>query len=107
MKVGGVTDLRIQDLSQDVVQNIIVWLQKHCLSISCVTIKIHMLVLLQSEILILSQLSSSVVVVTQTKKARESDEVHLIMLAFSGPMNNVNNTGRVSLMMIRSIKLID
>ena len=64
-----------------------------------------MLILLQSEILILSQLSSSAVAVTQTKKARESDEVHLIMLAFSGPMNKVNSTGRVSLMMIGSIKL--
>ena len=66
-----------------------------------------MLVLLQSKILILSQLSSNAVAVTQTKKARESDEVHLIMLAFSGPMNNDNNSDRVSLMMIGSIKLID
>jgi len=72
-----------------------------------VSIKIHVLVLLQSEILILSQLSSNAVTVTQTEKVRESDEVHFIMLAFSGPMNNVNSTGRVSLMMIRSIKLID
>ena len=106
-KVGGVTYLWIQDLSQNVVQNIIVGLQKHCLSISCVSIKIHMLVLLQSDILILSQLSCSAVAVTQTKKARESDEVHLIMLAFSGPMNNVNSTDRVPFMMIRSIKLTD
>ena len=71
------------------------------------SIKIHMLVLLQSHILILSQLSSSAVAVTQTKKGRESDEVHFIMLAFSGPVNNINSTGVVSLMMIRSIKLTD
>ena len=64
-----------------------------------------MLVLLQSDILILSQLSCNAVAVTQTKKARESDEVHIIMLAFSSPMNNVNSTYRVSLMMIGSIKL--
>ena len=69
------------------------------------SIKIHVLVLLHSEILILSQLSSNAVAVTQTKKVRESDEVHLIMLAFSGPMNKVNSTGRISLMMIGSIKL--
>ena len=66
-----------------------------------------MLVLLQGKILILSQLSSSAVAVTQMKKTRESDEVHLIVLAFSGSMNKVNSTGRVSLMMIRSIKLTD
>ena len=71
------------------------------------SIKVHVLVLLQSYIVILSQLRCSAVSVTQTKKVRESDEVYLIMLAFSGPMNKVNITGRVSLMMIGSIKLTD
>ena len=51
MKVSGVTSLRIQDLMQDVVQNIEVGLQIHCLSI-----KIHVLVLLQSNIIIFSKL---------------------------------------------------
>ena len=77
------------------------------MSISPVSIKIHVLVLLHIEILILSQLNSNAVAVTETEKARESDEVHFIMLAFSCLINNVNNTGGVSLMMIRSIKLTD
>ena len=38
---------------------------------------------------------------------RESDEIHLVVLALSGPMNNVNGTGRVSLVVIGSIKLTD
>ena len=71
------------------------------------SIKIHVLVLLHIEILILSQLSSNAVAVIQTEKVRESDKVHFIMLAFSCLMNNVNSTGGVSLMMIRSIKLTD
>ena len=104
-KKSGVTSLQIQDLSENVIEDIVVGLQKHSLSISCMSIKIHMLVLLQSHILIFSQFRCSAVGLTQTKKARESDEVHLIVLAFRGPMNNVNSTGRVSLMMIGSIKL--
>ena len=56
MKKSGVTSLRIQDLMHDVVQNIEVGLQIHCLSISRITIKIHVLVLLYSHILILSKL---------------------------------------------------
>ena len=66
-----------------------------------------MLVLLQSHILILSKFRCSAVSVTLTKKARKSNEIHLIVLAFSGLMDKVNSTGRVSLMVIGSIKLID
>ena len=64
MKEGGVTSLRIQDLSQNVIEDIVVGLQIHCLSISCMPIKIHMLVLLQSDILILSQFRRSAVGLT-------------------------------------------
>ena len=63
-KEGGVTMLRIQDLSQYVVENIVVGLQIHSLSISWISIKVHMLVLLQSHILILSKFKCSAVDVT-------------------------------------------
>jgi len=63
-KEGGVTMLRIQDLSQNVVENVVVGLQIHSLSISWITIKVHMLVLLQSHILILSEFRCSAVGVT-------------------------------------------
>ena len=92
---------------QDVVQNIEVGLQIHYLSICRITIKIHVLVLLHSHILILSKLRSSAVVFTQTKKARESDEIHLVVLALRGPMDDVNGIDRVSLVVIGSIKLSD
>ena len=105
MKKSGVTSLWIQDLTKDVVQNIKVGLQIHCLSIRGITIKIHVLVLLHSHILILSKLRSSAVVFTQTKKARESDEIHLVVLALSGPMDDVNGTGGGGLVVIGGIKL--
>jgi len=70
-KESGVTTLRIQNLSQDVIQNIVVGIQIHGLSISWISIKVHVLILLQSHILILSKLRCSAIGVTQTKKARE------------------------------------
>ena len=63
-KDSGVTTLRIHDLSQDVVENIIVGLQIHSLSISWISIKVHMLVLLQSHILILNEFRCSAIDVT-------------------------------------------
>ena len=75
------------------------------MSIRGITIKIHVLVLLHSHILILSKLRSSAVVFTKTKKARESDEIHLVVLALSGPMDDVNGTRRGDLMVIGGIKL--
>ena len=56
-----------------------------------------MLVLLQSYVVILSQLRCSAVDVTQTKKARESDEIHLVVLALSGLMDDVNDIAVKSL----------
>ena len=64
-----------------------------------------MLILLQSHILVLSKLRCSAVGVTQTKKVREGNEIHLVVLAFCGPMDNVNGIARVFLMVIGSIKL--
>ena len=63
-KESGITSLWIQDLSQNVIENIVVGLQIHSLSISYMSIKIHMLVLLQSHILILNEFRCSVVGMT-------------------------------------------
>ena len=63
-KESRVTTLWIQNLSQDVVQNIVVGLQIHGLSISWISIKVHVLILLQSHILILSEFRCSAVGVT-------------------------------------------
>ena len=38
---------------------------------------------------------------------RESDEIHLVVLALSGTMDDVNSTGGVSLVVTGGIKLID
>ena len=66
---------------------------------------VYVLILHQSHILILSKLRCSMVGVAQTKKAREGNEIHLVVLAFCGPMDNVNGTARVFFMVIGSIKL--
>ena len=63
-KESGVTSLWIQDLSQNIIEDIVVGLQIHSLSISWMPIKIHMLVLLQSHILTLSEFRCSAVGVT-------------------------------------------
>lgn len=82
-------------------------LQIHYLTICRVSIKIHVLILLRSNILILSKLRGMAVDATQTKKTRESDEIHLVGLAFCSPMDDVNDTSSVFLMVIESIKLKD
>jgi quinol-cytochrome oxidoreductase complex cytochrome b subunit len=106
-KIGGITNLQIQDLPQDVVQDIEIGLQVHGLAICRISIKIHVLVLLHLNILILNELSSTTVITIETKQARESNKVDLIMLALRGPVDDVSGTGLVLLMMIGSIKLQD
>jgi hypothetical protein len=63
------------------------------------------LVLLHLNILILNELSSTTVITIETKQARESNKVDLIMLALRGLVDDVSSTGLVLLMMIGSIKL--
>jgi hypothetical protein len=107
MKIGGITNLWIQDMPQDVVQDIEIGLQVHCLTIYRITIKVHVLVLLHLNILILYELSSTTVSTIQTKEARESNRVHLVVLTLHGLVDDVNSTSLVLLMMIGSIKLHD
>jgi hypothetical protein len=107
MKVGGITNLWIPNLPQDVVQDIEIGLQVHYLTICWITIKVHVLVLLHLNILILYELSSMTVSTIQTKEVRESNKVHLVVLTLHGLVDDVNSTNLVLLMMIGSIKLHD
>jgi quinol-cytochrome oxidoreductase complex cytochrome b subunit len=106
-KIGSFTDLGLQNLPQNVVQDIEIWLQVYYLTICSVTIKIHVLILLHVNILILSKLSSTMVITIESKQASKGSEIDLIMPALCSPVDDVNGTSLIFLMMIRGKELHD
>ena len=83
-KISRVTYLGIQDLTKNIVENIVVGLQPNGLPISTMTIQIHVLILIHSKSWNLSDGSGGVIPAVQTKKARKGNEINLVVLAFGG-----------------------
>ena len=69
------------------------------------TIQIHILILIHGKSGNVSNDSGGAIHVAQAKKAREGNEINLVVLAFSGPMNEMGL--RLGVQVIGGIELID
>ena len=105
MEISRVTYLGIQDLTKDVVEHIVVGLQPNGLPISTMTIQIHILILIHGKSGNVSNGSGGVIPTIQAKKAREGNEINLVVLAFSGPMNEMSL--RPGVQVIGGVELTD
>ena len=75
---------------KNVVQHIVVWLKPNYLTISPMTLQVHILILVHSKSQNLSNGLRSAILAVQTKKASKSRKINLVVLPFSGPMNDMS-----------------
>ena len=70
-----------------------------------ITIQIHILILIHGKSRNVSNGSGRAIPVVQAKKAREGNEINLVVLAFSGPMNEMSL--RPGVQVIGGVELTD